>query len=212
MKLLFFGDSITDAERYRGDTPFTNALLGYGYVMQIAGRLYERSPVKYEIVNKGIGGHRIVDLYSRIKCDVWNEKPDVLTIFVGINDIWHEIDFTNGVDLERFERMYRMLLSDTKKVLPDTRIIIIEPFIVHGTATNHVYKELSEVYEYAKVAKKLAEEFGCSYLPIQQKFTEATEKYGEGVFTIDGVHPTVQGATLIANEWVKLFEKIEGEV
>ena len=68
-----------------------------------------------EIINRGIGGNRIVDLYARIKADVWNFNPDILSVLIGVNDVWHE-QWGNGVDLERFEKIYRMLIEDTKQI------------------------------------------------------------------------------------------------
>lgn len=208
-KILFFGDSITDASRDRNAAQASK--YGAGFVMQIAGRLFEKSPVDYDIVNRGISGNRIVDLYARIKADVWNEKPDVISILIGVNDIWHEISVQNGVDVPRFEKVYRMLIEDTKKVLPDTKIIICEPFCLHGSATDEHYDKFSEVKDYAKVAKNLAAEFGLYFLPLQKSLDDAAAKYTPDTFLFDGVHPTIQGSVLLANEWISLFEKIENE-
>ncbi len=205
MKILFYGDSITDAGR--GDIN-----LGFGYVIQTAGKLYEKDVMKYEVINRGISGNRIVDLYARIKKDVWNEKPDVISILIGINDIWHELDFQNGVELDRFIKVYRMLIEDTMKVLPDTKIIICEPFVLRGTATNKDFNKFSEIREYARETKALADEFGLYFLPLQEMFDKAYEEYGEGAVIPDGVHPNVKGSVLIANEWIKLFNEIEGEI
>ena len=205
-KLLFFGDSITDACRAR-ESGIPIAAYGYGYVIQIAGKLSEKSPTDYDVVNKGISGNRIVDLYARIKSDVWNQNPDVLTILVGVNDVWHEIFYQNGVDIERFDKVYRMMIEDTKKVLPSTRIILCEPFFLKGSATEENYTQFTDVLEYAKVVKAIAKDYDVEFLPLQKKFDEYAEKYGSTTYLWDGVHPTIPGAALIANEWMALFEK-----
>ena len=210
MKILFFGDSITDALREKNPTPY-NSKFGTGFVMQIAGRLFERNPVGYEIINTGISGHRVVDLYARIKKDAWNYEPDMINILIGVNDVWHEINYQNGVELDRFEKVYRMLIEDTKKALPSTKIIINEPFVLKGSATEERFEEFLEVYKYAEVAARLAKEYGLYFLPLQKAFDAAAEKYGAATFLRDGVHPTVQGSVLIASEWIKLFDKIQGE-
>ena len=209
MKIVFFGDSITDAGWDRKAEPTSNSRLGYGYVMQIAGRLYEKSPVDYEIVNKGISGNRIVDLYARVKIDVWNEKPDVLSILIGINDIWHEVERQNGVDPERFERIYRMLIEDTQKRLPDTKIMLCSPFALVGSATEARWDAFSQVTVYIDIVERIAKDYGLYYVPLQGVFDKAAEKYGGSAFLRDGVHPSVQGAVLLANEWLKVFEQIE---
>jgi lysophospholipase L1-like esterase len=122
MKILFQGDSITDAGRSRENL----ADLGPGYPATAAALLTETFPqTEFTFINRGISGNRIVDLYARIKMDVWNLQPDVLSILIGINDIWHEVGINhNGVDLVRFERMYRMMLDDTLERLPNLKLII----------------------------------------------------------------------------------------
>ena len=208
MRILFYGDSITDAGRIR-EVEAANKALGHSYVTYAAGKLLESDPVGYEIYNRGISGNRIVDLYARIKKDCWSLNPDVISILIGINDIWHEINYENGVDIERFETVYRMLLADTKKVLPNVKFIICEPFVLSGTATAEKMERFLEVKEYAKVIKKLADEFDAVYVPLQDKFDECGEKYGNATLLSDGVHPTLAGGVILANEWLKGFEKIK---
>lgn len=204
MKILFFGDSITDASRDR-EEHFANARFGSGYVAQIAGRLYERSYTDYEIINRGISGNRIVDLYARVKEDVWNLEPDVLSILIGVNDVWHEIGRRAGVEPERFEKVYRMLIEETKERLPQTRIFICEPFVLHGTATDGQFGEFSHVARYGAIAKKIAKEYGLVFVPLQKRFIEEAARCGAETLLGDGVHPTVQGSVLLACEWLRVF-------
>ena len=208
MKILFFGDSLTDAFRNREDVN-TNDRFGCGFVAQVAGRLLLEDPTGYEIINRGIGGNRSIDLYARIKVDVWNHAPDVLNIFVGVNDLWHEIAVQNGVELGRFEKIYTEMIEETKKRFPNIKIILCEPFVCHGFATNEIFEQLNGVKEYAAVVKSLAEKYALPFLRLQEKFDEGEKKYGEGVLTVDGVHPTIAGAVMIAEEWLKLFRKIK---
>lgn len=103
---------------------------GYGYPNAIAFQLIKSNPIKYEIYNRGVSGDRIVDLYARIKRDVWNVSPDVLSILIGINDIWHDLfENPNGVDVVRFEKIYRMIIEETKERLPNIKIVLCEPFV-----------------------------------------------------------------------------------
>lgn len=207
IKVLLYGDSITDAGWNRTSEIGALDSYGVGYARAIAGALIPRNPKKYTIINRGISGNRIVDLYARIKADVWNHTPDVLSILIGINDIWHEIGHQNGVDLERFERMYRMLLQDTLERLPDVKIILCEPFVLEGYATKDDIQRFLEVKEYAKVVKKLADEYGCYFLELQEDFEQKAEEFGTEYYLVDGVHPNIAGAQLIADKWVKLFDE-----
>lgn len=206
MKILFFGDSITDAQRERsGDHGLTN--YGHGFVKFIAGELLLEDPQGYEIYNRGISGNRIVDLYARVKADCWNLQPDVLSILIGVNDVWHELYGANGVDLERFERTYRLLIEDTLKRLPNVKIVLCAPFVLYGTATQEKYEQFLEVYEYAKAVRKLAKEYGFPCLDVQEKLTERANATDSKYYLADGVHPAVAGAKLIADEWLKLFKE-----
>ncbi len=205
MKIVFFGDSITDMGRDRNRE---HEAFGYGvgYVNAVASELMSNNPEKYELINKGISGNRIVDLYARIKADVWNHNPDVLSILIGVNDIWHEIYGNNGVDLARFEKMYRILLEDTKVRFPNIQFILCEPFVLKGSATEEKYEEFCEVKKYATVVKKLAEEFNCGFVALQNKFEEAAAKTKAEYYLYDGVHPDVAGGKLIADAWLKVFD------
>ena len=207
IKILLYGDSITDAGWNRAAEIGALDSYGVGYARAIAGALISRDPKKYTVINRGIGGNRIVDLYARIKADVWNHTPDVLSILIGINDIWHEVANQNGVDLARFERIYRMLLQDTLERLPNVKIILCEPFVLEGSATKEEMQRFLEVKEYAKVVKKLAEEYGCHFLALQEDFEQKAEEFGAEYYLVDGVHPNVAGAQLIADKWVKLFDE-----
>lgn len=209
MKIVMYGDSITDFNRTK-DADGLPEGYGYGYVFFVAGELLKGDPTKHEILNRGISGNRVVDLYARVKSDVWNLKPDVLSILVGVNDVWHELDIANGVDIERYERIYGMMIEETLERLPNVKIIICEPFIAKGSSTEAQYEELLQVKEYAKVAKRVAEKYGLYFLPLQEKLDEAIEKFTVKDYIFDGVHPNAAGSRLIAEEWVKLFrERIE---
>lgn len=210
MKILFFGDSITDMNRNRLQPDGGIYTYGSGYVFCATSDLLKENPLKYEIINRGIGGNRVVDLYARIKSDVWNHNPDVLSILIGVNDVWHEIDCGNGVELDRYEKVYRMLIEDTLKVLPNVKIMLMEPFVLHGTATDEKFDKFAAVFDYAKVVKKLAEEYNLTFVPLQKTLDKAAEEYGAERYLFDGVHPDMAGARLIADEWLKAFnEKIK---
>lgn len=211
MKILFYGDSITDMGRARDANAPNVASYGSGYPFFVAGDLLKEDPKNYELINRGISGNRVVDLYARIKIDAWNLEPDVFSILIGINDIWHEIGQKNGVELDRFENIYRLLIEETKARLPKTKIMLMEPFVLHGTATDNAYEQFCEVYKYAAVVKKLAEEYDLIFVPLQETLTKAAEENGPKPYLYDGVHPGVAGARLIADEWLKAFrENVKG--
>lgn len=203
-KILFLGDSITDTGRNTQAGSMES--IGQGYVVMIAGALGVKDPAQYEFINRGITGNRIVDLYARIKSDCWNLAPDVISILIGVNDVWHEFSNCNGVDASRYEEMYRIILKETKKRLPKVQFLLMEPFVLQGTATIEHWEDFRiEVSKRAAVARSIAQEFGCAFLPLQKAFDEALTKAPADYWLKDGVHPTPAGHGLIAAEWLKAF-------
>ena len=186
---------------------------GSGYPMLVASALYRKNPLEYQVINRGIGGDRSVDLYARIKRDVWNLNPDVLSILVGINDIWHELNEKDGVEIDRFEKIYAMMIEETLIRLPNVKIILCEPFVLKGKYTQQQFEQFQQVYRYAKIVKGLAEGFKLYFLPLQKKLQEAEKKYGAEKYLYDGVHPSVAGAILIADAWMNLFrDRIQKDI
>lgn len=204
-KILFQGDSITDCSRSRDN----DKLLGMGYATMVGARLGYDKLGEYEFLNRGISGNRIVDLYARIKMDIINLAPDYMSILIGVNDVWHEVGNHNGVDSDKFEKVYSMLIEEVKAALPDIKIMILEPYVLKGTATEDTWEFFrSEVEKRAAASKRVAEKYGLVFVPLQAKFDEMAAKQPEPYWTWEGVHPTLAGHELIAREWMKGFEKL----
>lgn len=202
--IVFQGDSITDAGRNREN----DNERGIGYPTLVAAELGFKYPGEYVFINEGVSGNRIVDLYARIKRDIIHRRPDYLTILIGINDVWHEINERNGVDNAKFFRVYCNLIEEIKAVLPDIKIIILEPFVLKASATEknwNVFRRETEMR--AESAKAVAEKFGLGFIPLQDKFDEAATKASPSYWLSDGVHPTAMGHELIAREVVSALEK-----
>lgn len=206
MKILFQGDSITDTGRNTERGSLLN--IGQGYAMICASTLAAKYPNQFSFINRGISGNRIVDVYARIKADCWNLTPDVLSILIGVNDVWHEIGGQNGVDADRFYRVYKMLVEDTKKALPDVRMILMEPFVLNcgATADNWDYFK-TETALRAEAVKTIASECGQIFLPLQKMLDDACTLAPAEYWVGDGVHPTVAGHKLIADAWMRTFEE-----
>ena len=211
--ILFQGDSITDCGRNRQDI----ANLGEGYPVYVSSSLANDSVNEYKFINKGVSGNRIIDVYARIKCDIINLKPDYMSLLIGVNDVWHEINWQNGVDLDKFEKFYDMLLTEVKEALPNIKIMLLEPFVLEGPATcgdenvpDRLERFKKNVPLYGAVARKMAEKHGCKFIELQNKFDEAAQKAGSTTYWLrDGVHPSYAGHELLKREWLKAFEEIK---
>ena len=208
MKILFQGDSITDAGRSKD----TDVNIGVGYPWLVKASLGFEAPGKYEFINRGISGNRIVDVYARIKKDIININPDVISILIGVNDVWHEFsESPNGVDADKYYKIYDMLINEVRVALPDVKIMIMEPFVLKGSATEEKFDSFSaEVKKRAEMAKKIAEKYNLPYIELQNGFNELSKSAEERYWLVDGVHPTSMGHEYIKNEWIKAFKIIEG--
>lgn len=204
-RVLFQGDSITDCGR-----SFENdANMGIGYPTIVSSKLGSEMPGEYEFLNRGISGNRIVDVYARMKKDIINLKPDYMSMLIGVNDVWHEFDFKNGVDSEKFEKIYDMLITEIKEALPNIKIMLLGAYVTKGEATAENWSEFcSEVAKRAEAAKRIAEKHGLVYIPLQEKFDEMMKIQPEPYWTVEGVHPTNAGHGLIAKEWIDNFKKL----
>lgn len=207
MRILFQGDSITDCDRSRT----IDRNVGTGYALLVKSELDYSSPQSYEFFNRGISGNRIVDVYARIKRDIINLKPDVMSLLIGVNDVWHETDdeCPNGVDAEKFYKIYSMLISEIKEALPNIKIMILEPFVLKAAATEEKWDVFStEVPLRAKAAKRIAEEFGLPFIPLQKGFDELEKKAPASFWLLDGVHPSAAGHQFIKEQWIKTFNTL----
>ena len=202
---LFQGDSITDADRIRENVDN----FGYGYPNILASKYLSENINEFKFVNKGISGNRVVDLYARIKIDIINLKPDYMSILIGINDVWHELSAGNGVDNEKFKKILSMLIEEVKEALPEIKIIMLEPFVLKGPATEEKWDIFrSETELRAKSVKEVAEKYNLSFVPLQNKFDELSKNIETTYWLADGVHPSAAGHGVISKALSEEFEKI----
>lgn len=199
--IMFQGDSITDVHRQRGHKlPNYSPALGFGYCNQLISRLLgERPADDLKFYNRGVGGDRIVDLYARWKVDAINFRPDLISILIGVNDTWHRFSKQNGVEPERFEAVFRMLLEYTRKELPQTHLVLCEPFILRcGVVTD---EWVGEMDERRRIVKALAGEFDACFVPFQSALDKALDYAAPEYWVGDGVHPTIAGHYILAQTW-----------
>jgi lysophospholipase L1-like esterase len=201
-RVLFQGDSITDTERKREVTGENERLgLGAGYAFLASARLLSARPQQgYRFLNRGISGNRIVDLFARWQEDTLNLKPDLISILIGVNDTWHRFS-RGGVAPAKYERVFRMLLQETKEALPQVRLVLCEPFVLSGGVVTSEW--LEEMVDRRERTRRLAEEFGAAWVPFQEVFDQALKERPFEYWLKDGVHPTPAGHERMAQAWLK---------
>jgi acyl-CoA thioesterase-1 len=188
--ILFIGDSVTDCGR-RDDAP---DYLGDGYVRLVAQKLPDR-----RVVNVGISGNRVIDLRDRWNIDVVQQKPEILSVYIGINDTWRRYDDHDRTTTESFEADYRACLADLGGA---STLILVEPFVLPVTEEQEIWHQ--DLDGKRGVVAQLAKEFGAGFVPLQSLLAAAAEDHGAAALAQDGVHPTELGHRMIADAWLEV--------
>ncbi|CAL9589793.1 SGNH/GDSL hydrolase family protein [Streptomyces sp. enrichment culture] len=203
--LLFQGDSITDGDRDRGPHTHVNAALGHGYVYLVAARAAARAPGhRWRFTNRGVSGDKVSDLAARWQADTLDMDPDVLSVLIGVNDAWRVVDGeSDDLDADGFRTVYDALLTRTRLALPDTRLLLCEPFSLPGGADADFDAALAaQVQLRQKAVAELAAAHGAELVRLQPVFDEAARRAPATHWIFDGVHPTPAGHQLLADAWV----------
>ena len=197
MKILFQGDSVTDAGRDRSD-PHD---MGNGYPRFASAMIQDSFPdTEFEFIDLGISGNRTEHLVERMEADFIEIQPDIVSILIGVNDVWHHYahEFVETTD-EQIDRNYRQVL-DAIKANTSARILMIQPFLLETVdpAKQVLCEELARKQA---IVKKLADEYADAYLPLDEVLHSMTEEE-PAYYAADGVHPTPDGACCIGEAYL----------
>ncbi len=200
MKILFFGDSITESGR-NFDEPSD---LGSGYVKIAAGKLRLLYPeAEFAIVNRGVGGNKTADLLARVERDVVAEAPDVVFLQVGVNDVWCRFSHGEIITVEQFRDNYTALVQ--KIMATGAKLVLVLPFALRMEDKQRFRPYLAAFNE---VIRTIAAEEKLPVIPLDEIFTGLTQDIDPAQFTTDGVHPTHRGCRYIADLVIKELKKI----
>ena len=208
--ILFQGDSITDAGRDRGAYYANNYRgMGQGYVRHIVTELLAKHPDKdLNIYNRGISGHKVYQLRDRWEDDCLMLKPDILSVLIGVNDHWHTLSGRYDGSAKVYEDDFMALMERTKKELPNVKLIIGEPFVLHEGSSINPAEWKGKFEDYQAAAKRVADQFEAVFIPYQQVFDDALKKAPTSYWCPDGVHPSMAGNYLMAKAWLEAFGKL----
>lgn len=197
--MVFQGDSITDAGRNKKEPkPNEQKSFGKGYAWMAASQLLISNPAhQLTLHNRGISGNKVHQLADRWDKDCLELKPDVLSILIGVNDIWHGLNGRYDGTAKTYEDDFNQLIEKTKKSLPKVQLVICEPFVLKCGAVND--KWFPEFDKYRAAAKKIAESHHAVFVPFQSMFDEAVKYAPPNHWAGDGVHPSSHGASLMAH-------------
>jgi lysophospholipase L1-like esterase len=197
--IVFIGDSITAAERHRQ----AYSPLGFGYVHFAGNFLLARYPtLDLKIVNTGISGDTVIDLKYRWQRDCLAHRPNLLSVLVGINDVWRRTvepdQAADAADPAEFEITYDQLLAQAKQQCR-CQLVLLEPFLFCRDRNNIVYRAL---LPYIEIVHKLAEEHGAVLVPLQSRIDRQIVEIPPARWSQDGVHPYLWAHAWIAQRWL----------
>ena len=196
-RVLFQGDSVTDAEHSRED----DVDLGRGYAMMTAAWFSALHPgTRARFFNRGIGGNRIRDLETRWKKDCLDLAPTWVSILIGINDTWRRFDSNEITTPAAFEASYRAILEQTTRNT-HARLILCEPFLLPVQEGQAAWR--ADLEPKIAITRQLGRAYGAICLPLDDVFLHAATLRPAEFWLRDGVHPTSAGHALIAQTWLK---------
>lgn len=199
-KIIFFGDSITQAGAKPG-----------GYIVRIDSMSKaEGKGEQFEFVGAGIGGNKVYDLYLRLEDDVLSKNPDIVFIYVGVNDVWHKRTSGTGVDPDKFEKFYQAIINKVKA--KGAKAILVTPAAI-GEKTDYTNEQDGDLNKYCALIRSIATKNSLPLVDLRQKFLDYNLKNNSqnkdrGILTTDGVHLNAIGNQLVADA---MWEAVKGE-
>lgn len=192
MKVIFFGDSITEL----GVKP-------NGYITQLK-EIYSQKNENVELIGSGISGDKVYDLYLRVEQDVIAKKPDVVVIWIGVNDVWHKSLLGTGTDADKFEKFYNAIIKKLQQ--NNIQVFVCTPAVIgERTDLNELDQELDK---YAAIIRQVGKESSSSIIDLRSAFKTYIKANNllnndRGILTYDGVHLNDRGNQLVADEMYK---------
>jgi lysophospholipase L1-like esterase len=191
LKVIFFGDSIT----------FMGAKPG-GYIVRMKDALEKKNPGSdYDLVGAGIGGNKVYDLYLRMDDDVLEQNPDIVFIWIGVNDVWHKTLYATGTDADKFEKFYTAIIN--KCLDRHIRLFLVTPAVI-GEKTDYTNQQDGDLNAYSQIIRNLAQKFHTGLVDLRETFHTYELKSNpgnkeSGILTVDRVHLNDAGNQLVSD-------------
>lgn len=198
-RVIFFGDSITQAGVQPG-----------GYITRLGELLKEKKlDANYELIGAGIGGNKVYDLYLRLEDDVLNKQPDVVVIWVGVNDVWHKRSHGTGTDADKFEKFYNALIK--KMQAKNIKVYLCTPAAI-GEKTDFTNELDGDLNQYAAIIRNIAKANNCPLIDLRKNFLDYNLQHNtanteSGILTSDRVHLNEKGNNFVAEKMLEALTK-----
>ena len=195
--IIFFGDSITEA-----------AVKPNGFITRMNEMLKQKGlGDTFELTGAGIGGNKVYDLYLRMEDDVLAKNPDVVVIWVGVNDVWHKRTFGTGTDPDKFEKFYNAIIK--KLQAKNCKVLICTPAAI-GEKTDFSNELDGDLNKYASIIRSIAKNNNCQLIDLRKMTLDYNlqnnkDNKDRGILTSDGVHLNDTGNNLVAETMYKIL-------
>jgi lysophospholipase L1-like esterase len=196
-KVVFFGDSTTQ----QGAKPD-------GYIVKMKDALEQKGMGSdFELTGAGIGGNKVYDLYLRMDDDVLAQNPDIVFVWVGVNDVWHKATYGTGTDPDKFEKFYTAIIN--KLLDRHIRVILVTPAVI-GEKTDFTNQQDGDLNAYSQIVRNLAQKFRCGLVDLREIFHNYELKNNpgnkeSGILTVDRVHLNEAGNQLVADRMLEIL-------
>lgn len=197
-KIVFFGDSITEAGINKG-----------GYIDVLNQEINKKGlSDKYELVGAGVSGNKIYDLYLRLEKDVLEQHPDVVVIWVGVNDVWHKADFGTGTDYDKYGKFYDAVVKKIQAT--GAKVVVVTPAAI-GERTDYSNSQDGDLNMYSNWIRKYAADNNLGLVDLRKSFHEYSvannpKNADRGILTTDRVHLNAKGNAFVADEMWKAIQ------
>jgi lysophospholipase L1-like esterase len=199
-KVIFFGDSITQA-----------AVKDDGYIVKIQElATNEKLADKFEFVGEGIGGNKVYDLYLRLENDVLSKNPNIVVIYIGVNDVWHKRTYGTGTDADKFDHFYTALIKKLQE--KNIKVVLATPAAI-GEKTDFSNELDGDLNKYSSIIRDLAKKNNLPLVDLRQGFLDYNKKFNtenkeSGILTSDRVHLNARGNQFVAEEMWKVIKSL----
>ncbi|MFM7358393.1 MAG: SGNH/GDSL hydrolase family protein [Sediminibacterium sp.] len=199
-KVIFFGDSITEAAVKPG---------GYIRLMDSIISAANLSS-QYELIGAGISGNKVYDLYLRLEKDVISKKPDIVVIYVGVNDVWHKATSGTGTDYAKFGSFYEALVNKLQEA--GIQVIVCTPAVI-GERTDFSNQQDGDLNLYSRWLRNFSITKKIPLVDLRNSFIQYNlannpQNKESGILTTDRVHLNAKGNLLVASEIWKVIQNI----
>lgn len=200
-KVVFFGDSITQM-----------GVQANGYITKIGGLLKrDNQEENYELIGAGIGGNKVYDLYLRMEEDVLAKGPDLVVIYVGVNDVWHKKGAGTGTDADKFVKFYDAIIKKLRAA--GIKIVLCTPASI-GEKTDYTNDMDGDLNKYSQLIRDLAQKNNFPLVDLRKallayNLVNNPENKELGILTTDRVHLNERGNQLVAEEMWKVIQQIK---